>query len=59
MYLQQCRIPEADKAKVVVHHLAGVARDEIKCHNDNVTGVITVLSSFVYYELSPEATVFR
>ena len=34
IYCQQCKIPDADKAQVVLNHLKGTARDEIKCHGE-------------------------
>ncbi|XP_033646368.1 uncharacterized protein LOC117305600 [Asterias rubens] len=57
VYLQQCRIPEVDRAKVVVHHLAGVARDEIKCHNENVTGDYAALKKLLRRQFGAEESV--
>ena len=35
IYCRQCRIPESEKAQVVINHLKGTARDEIKCHSES------------------------
>ena len=34
IYCQQCKVPECEKAQVVLNHLKGTARDEIKCHGE-------------------------
>ena len=31
IYCRQCRVPESEKPQVVINHLRGTAREEVKC----------------------------
>ena len=35
IYYRQCRVKEIEKVEVVLNHLKGTARDEIKCHEES------------------------
>lgn len=56
IYVQQCHIPEAERAQVIVQHLAGTARDEIKCH-EGVKSDYKALVKVLHRHFGAEETV--
>lgn len=56
-YLEQCSIPECDQANVVINHLTGVAREEAKCHGDDIKQDVNALKKLLRRAFGADETV--